>query len=120
MNELNQNKPTHTAKTAIAYIYTALDQSKDEEGTARQTQAIQAKSQELGVEVIKTFEDHGIKGTALRRPNLLKLIEYVNKNAPIDYVVIENHSRLARKTEEIEEIVALIEQNGTKIVSNNS
>ena len=114
-----------TPKTALSYLRVSRpDQARrgggDDEGFSipAQREANKRKAASMGAIVIKEFVDRGTSAKTTDRKDLQAMLDYIRDyNGKIDYVIVHKVDRLARNREDDTDIMRVLRQHGTRLVS---
>ncbi|MEZ5161910.1 MAG: recombinase family protein [Marmoricola sp.] len=110
-----------TPKVAVSYLRvstTGQARRGRQEGFSipAQRDANKRKAASLGAMVIKEFVDRGASARSANRPELQRMLEYVNEH-DVDYVIVHKLDRLARNRSDDVEIVRALEAANVQLVS---
>lgn len=108
-------------KTALAYLrVSGLAQVKGD-GFARQREAVEARAEANGLELVGEYRDEGVSGTIGRdgRPGLSALLERVLSNG-VRIVIVERADRLARDLIQSELILDELRKAGVSVIEAES
>lgn len=112
-----------TPKVAVSYLrVSTTGQARrgggDDEGFSipAQRDANKRKAASMGAIIVKEFVDRGASARSANRPELQRMLEYVNDH-DIDYVIVHKLDRLARSRSDDVEIVRALEAANVQLVS---
>ncbi len=112
-----------TPKVAVSYLrVSTTGQARrgggDDEGFSipAQRDANKRKAASMGSMIIKEFVDRGASARSANRPELQRMLEYINDHA-VDYVIVHKLDRLARNRSDDVEIVRALEAAKVQLVS---
>ncbi len=90
----------------------------DDEGVSipAQRDANKRKAASMGSIIVKEFVDRGASARSANRPELQRMLEYVNDH-DVDYVIVHKLDRLARNRSDDVEIVRALEAANVQLVS---
>ena len=112
-----------TPKRAVSYIRVSTrgqaQRGGSEEGFSlpAQREANKRKAQSMGALVVKEFADRGESARSANRPELQKMLAYLQEDGGIDYVIVHKLDRLARNRADDVEINRAFEEAGVRLVS---
>lgn len=107
---------------AVSYVrVSTLDQARrgsEPEGLSipAQREANRRRALEMGALVIAEFVERGRSGTSLERPELQRMLEYIQER-PVDFVIVHKIDRLARNRADDSAITKTILGAGAYLVS---
>ena len=110
---------TEKSKTAVAYICTSLPQEHPDRAAQveQQRKAIIACAVLRDAEIVAEFIDYGIASDSFSWfPQYHQMIDYL-KETIIDFVIIENLSRMVREGIDLPEMLSQVNQAGTVLVT---
>jgi site-specific DNA recombinase len=112
-----------TPKVAVSYLrVSTTEQARrgggDDEGFSipAQRDANKRKAASMGSMIITEFVDRGASARSANRPELQRMLEYVNDH-DVDYVIVHKLDRLARNRSDDVEIVRALEAANVQLVS---
>ncbi len=110
------NRKQGDPKKAVAYLRVSTD--RQEIGPAVQLEEIERWAESNGVELVGTFEDHGVSGAAPvdKRPELLSAVDALGEHGA-GVLVVQKRDRLARDVIAAAMIEKLAERKGAVIVA---
>ena len=110
-------------KVAVSYLRVSTrDQARrgggDVEGFSipAQREANKHKAASMGAIIVKEFVDRGASARSANRPDLQRMLEYVNEH-PVDYAIVHKVDRLARNRADDVEISQALEASNVRLVS---
>ena len=114
-----------TPKAAVSYLRVSTHDQAERGGGAdegfsipAQREANKKKASSIGAIIIKEFVDRGASARSADRPELQKLLDYVNDNKnQVDYVIVHKVDRLARNRGDDVDITRAFQKAGVKLVS---
>ena len=122
-NPMNAFADALTPKIAVSYLrVSTTGQARrgggDDEGFSipAQRDANKRKAASMGSMIIKEFVDRGASARSANRPELQRMLEYINDHA-VDYVIVHKLDRLARNRSDDVEIVRALEAANVQLVS---
>jgi site-specific DNA recombinase len=86
----------HHMKSVIAYCRTSTEGQKDKETIDLQVQSLGQYADKNGLEIREWFKDDGVSGGLEKRPELMRLLDYLKENPAVESVLIYKLDRLAR------------------------
>jgi len=114
MKMSKNNKPSIKA---VAFVRVKARKSADNHNCVQNQKAqINETAEELGVEIVKWFEQLGGTTEKLKNYTLLSLVEYA-KQKKIKYALISSYSRISRSSHELNWWVGYLKEHGIKVVS---
>lgn len=121
----NMLADTLTPKVAVSYLRVSTHEQAERGGGAdegfsipAQREANKKKAASLGAFVVKEFVDRGESARSANRPELQKMLEYINENKNrVDYVIVHKVDRLARNRGDDVDITRALHRAGVKLVS---
>ena len=112
-----------TPKVAVSYLRVSTrDQARrgggDDEGFSipAQREANRRKAASMGAMVIKEFVDRGASARSANRPELQRMLEYLEDH-DVDFVIVHKIDRLARNRADDVEIMKSLEASDVRLVS---
>ncbi len=112
-----------TPKVAVSYLRVSTrDQARrgggDDEGFSipAQREANRRKAASMGAMIIKEFVDRGASARSANRPELQRMLEYLEDH-DVDYVIVHKIDRLARNRADDVEIMKSLEASDVRLVS---
>ena len=112
-----------TPKVAVSYLRVSTrDQARrgggDDEGFSipAQREANRRKAASMGAMIIKEFVDRGASARSANRPELQRMLEYLEDH-DVDYVIVHKIDRLARNRADDVEIMKSLESSDVRLVS---
>ena len=112
-----------TPKAAVSYLRVSTrDQARrgggDDEGFSipAQREANRRKAASMGAMIIKEFVDRGASARSANRPELQRMLEYLEDH-DVDYVIVHKIDRLARNRADDVEIMKSLEASDVQLVS---
>lgn len=114
-----------TPKMAISYLRVSTQEQAERGGGAdegfsipAQREANKKKAASIGAFVVKEFVDRGESARSANRPELQKMLQYIDENKnQIDYVIVHKVDRLARNRGDDVDITRALHNAGVKLVS---
>lgn len=106
-----------TTKSAVVYVRCATLEPGDSEALQRQRRHCQATACRLGASVVETYTDAGISGNEPDRAGLTSLLERLEQQPSIDFVIVERMDRVARNIELRTKIMLRITATGARLIS---
>ena len=114
-----------TPKAAVSYLRVSTHDQAERGGGAiegfsipAQREANKKKAASIGAIVIKEFVDRGASARSAARPELQRMLEYINENKNnVDFVIVHKIDRLARNRGDDVDISRVLEKAGVKLVS---
>ena len=91
-----------TPKRAVSYLRVSTREQAQRGGAAEgfsipaQREANKKKAMALGALIVKEFVDRGESARSANRPELQKMLHYLQDAGDIDYVIVHKLDRLAR------------------------
>jgi len=82
-------------KKLVAYCRTSTENQREEKTIELQVDTLNKYAQKHSMDIVKWFKDDGVSGSLKDRPQLLRLIKYLEIN-DVDGVIIYKLDRLAR------------------------
>ena len=112
-------------KAAISYLRVSTIDQAVRGGDAHegfsipaQREANKKKAASIGAIIVKEFADRGASARSADRPELQKMLEYIEENQnQIDYVIVHKIDRLARNRGDDVDITRALTKAGVKLVS---
>jgi DNA invertase Pin-like site-specific DNA recombinase len=107
---------------AVLYLRVSTREQAERGGEAEgfsipaQREACRRKAEALSVAIDAEFVDAGESARSTRRPNLQKMLRYLEEH-PVQYVVVHKIDRLARNRADDVEITLAIQKAGATLVS---
>lgn len=80
----------------IAYCRTSTENQREKETIELQVEALQKYANKNSLEIIEWFKDDGVSGGLESRPELIRLMKFLEENNEIEGVLIYKLDRLAR------------------------
>ena len=112
-----------TPKVAVSYLRVSTrDQARrgggDDEGFSipAQREANRRKAASMGAIIIKEFVDRGASARSANRPELQRMLEYLEGH-DVDYVIVHKIDRLARNRADDVEIMKSLDASSVRLVS---
>ena len=112
-----------TPKVAVSYLRVSTrDQARrgggDDEGFSipAQREANRRKAASMGAMIIKEFVDRGASARSANRPELQRMLEYLEDH-DVDFVIVHKVDRLARNRADDVEIMKALEASHVRLVS---
>ena len=108
--------------TAVLYLRVSTKEQAQRGGEAEgfslpaQREAGQRQAEALGAVIVEEFADRGESGTTMRRPELQRMLAYVNENQ-VSYVIVHKFDRLARNLADDVTITLALKTAGARVVS---
>ena len=112
-----------TPKRAVSYLRVSTREQAQRGGAAEgfsipaQREANKKKAMALGALIVKEFVDRGESARSANRPELQKMLHYLQDAGDIDYVIVHKLDRLARNRADDVDINRLLDQTGTRLIS---
>lgn len=114
-----------TPKVAVSYLRVSTHGQAERGGGAdegfsipAQREANKKKAASLGAFVAKEFVDRGASARSADRPELQRMLEYIDENKNrIDYVIVHKIDRLARNRGDDVDITRALQKAGVNLVS---
>jgi DNA invertase Pin-like site-specific DNA recombinase len=121
----NMLADTLTPKVAVSYLRVSTHEQAERGGGAvegfsipAQRDANKKKAASPGAFVVKEFVDRGESARSANRPELKKMLEYIDENKNrVDYVIVHKVDRLARNRGDDVDISRALHNAGVKLVS---
>jgi site-specific DNA recombinase len=106
-------------KKAIIYcrVSTKEQAQEDRFSLAVQKRLCTEYAQKENIKIIKIFEDAGRSATNMNRSGLIKMIEFIEDDKTINFVLIQDTDRLARNTLDHLAIKAILKKNEVSLFS---
>ena len=107
---------------AVSYLRVSTKEQAERDGDPEgysipaQREANRRKAEALGVDIVAEFADRGESARSAHRPELQRLLAYVQENA-VAYVLVHKVDRLARNRVDDVEINLALRKAGTTLVS---
>ena len=99
---MERNVEGNTGKRAIIYLRVSTARQASSGGEAEgysipaQREACRRKATELGADVVDEYVDAGASARSADRPALQALLDRLNEQKDVDYVIVHKVDRLAR------------------------
>ena len=112
-----------TPKRAVSYLRVSTREQAQRGGAAEgfsipaQREANKKKAMTLGALIVKEFVDRGESARSANRPELQKMLHYLQDAGDIDYVIVHKLDRLARNRADDVDINRILDQTGTRLIS---
>ena len=112
-----------TPKRAISYIRVSTREQAARAGAAEgfsipaQREANRKKATTLGALIVKEFVDRGESARSANRPELQKMLAYIQEAGDIDYCIVHKLDRLARNRADDVDINRVLDQAGVRLIS---
>ena len=112
-----------TPKRAVSYLRVSTREQAQRGGAAAgssipaQREANKKKAMALGALIVKEFVDRGESARSANRPELQKMLHYLQDAGDIDYVIVHKLDRLARNRADDVDINRILDQTGTRLIS---
>ena len=112
-----------TPKRAVSYLRVSTREQAQRGGAAEgfsipaQREANKKKAMALGALIVKEFVDRGESARSANRPELQKMLHYLQEAGDIDYVIVHKLDRLARNRADDVDINRILDQTGTRLIS---
>lgn len=112
----------HSLLRAVSYVRVSTarqtQQGGEPEGLSipAQREACKRRAMELGALVVAEFIERGRSGRSLERPELKRMLEYV-QTRPVDFVIVHKMDRLARNRVDDATITSQILATGAHLAS---
>jgi len=112
-----------TPKRAVSYLRVSTREQAQRGGAAEgfsipaQREANKKKAMALGALIVKEFVDRGESARSANRPELQKMLHYLQDAGDIDYVIVHKLDRLARNRADDVDINRILDQTGTRLIS---
>ena len=113
-----------TPKFAVSYIRVSTPDQAKRSGTVEgfsipaQREANKQKALSIGAIIGKEFIDRGTSAKTADRPELIKMLKYIEENkARIDYVIVHKVDRLARNRDDDSDITRVLKKANIQLVS---
>ncbi|QHU90859.1 recombinase family protein [Candidatus Saccharibacteria bacterium oral taxon 488] len=112
-----------TPKRAVSYLRVSTREQAQRSGAAEgfsipaQREANKKKAMALGALIVKEFVDRGESARSANRPELQKMLHYLQDAGDIDYVIVHKLDRLARNRADDVDINRILDQTGTRLIS---
>lgn len=114
---MHKTRISNTGGTAVTYLRAASADQRDQvHGLAMQRAACQREAEWLGIEVVDEFADAGVSGNRTDRPGLQRLLTCLTEQS-VGYLIMQDHTRLSRKTADRVALTGAIEQTGVTLVA---
>lgn len=110
-------------KRAVSYLRVSTREQAQRGGAAEgfsipaQREANKKKAMALGALIVKEFVDRGESARSANRPELQKMLHYLQDTGDIDYVIVHKLDRLARNRADDVDINRILDQTGTRLIS---
>ena len=112
-----------TPKRAISYIRVSTREQAARAGAAEgfsipaQREANKRKAAALGALIVKEFVDRGESARSANRPELQKMLSYIQEAGDIDYCIVHKLDRLARNRADDVDINRVLDRAGVRLIS---
>ena len=112
-----------TPKRAVSYLRVSTREQAQRGGAAEgfsipaQREANKKKAMALGALIVKEFVDRGESARSANRPELQKMLHYLQDAGDIDYVIVHKLDRLARNRADDVDINRILDQTGARLIS---
>ena len=112
-----------TPKRAVSYLRVSTREQAQRGGAAEgfsipaQREANKKKAMALGALIVKEFVDRGESARSANRPELQKMLHYLQDAGDIDYVIVHKLDRLARNRADDVDINRILDQTSTRLIS---
>ena len=112
-----------TPKRAVSYLRVSTREQAQRGGAAEgfsipaQREANKKKAMALGALIVKEFVDRGESARSANRPELQKMLHYLQEAGDIDYVIVHKLDRLARNRADDVDINRILDQTDTRLIS---
>ena len=112
-----------TPKRAVSYLRVSTREQAQRGGAAEgfsipaQREANKKKAMALGALIVKEFVDRGESARSANRPELQKMLHYLQETGDIDYVIVHKLDRLARNRADDVDINRILDQTGARLIS---
>ena len=112
-----------TPKRAVSYLRVSTREQAQRGGATEgfsipaQREANKKKAMALGALIVKEFVDRGESARSANRPELQKMLHYLQDAGDIDYVIVHKLDRLARNRADDVDINRILDQTGTRLIS---
>lgn len=122
-NPLDAMTQAMTPKRAISYIRVSTREQAARGGTLEgfsipaQRDANKKKAATIGALIVKEFVDRGESARSAKRPELQKMLAYIQERGDIDFVIVHKLDRLARNRADDVDINRALEQAGVRLIS---
>ena len=122
MDPLQAFTASLTPKRAVSYLRVSTREQAERGGEREgfsipaQREANKRKAASLGAMVIKEFVDRGASARSANRPELQRMLEYIESN-PVDFVIVHKLDRLARNRADDVEISQALTASKVRLVS---
>ncbi len=102
---------------AASYLRVASKYQGDQaSGVTAQRDACEQEAKRVGVRIAAEFMDMGVSGNTTNRPGLDRLLAFIRRR-PVTYLIVSDHSRLARNYRDDLVVRQAIKQAGATVVS---
>ena len=112
-----------TPERAVSYLRVSTREQAQRGGAAEgfsipaQREANKKKAMALGALIVKEFVDRGESARSANRPELQKMLHYLQDAGDIEYVIVHKLDRLARNRADDVDINRILDQTGTRLIS---
>ena len=112
-----------TPKRAVSYLRVSTREQAQRGGATEgfsipaQREANKKKAMALGALIVKEFVDRGESARSANRPELQKMLHYLQDAGDIDYVIVHKLDRLARNRADDVDINRILDQTGARLIS---
>ena len=110
-------------KRAVSYLRVSTREQAQRGGATEgfsipaQREANKKKAMALGALIVKEFVDRGESARSANRPELQKMLHYLQDAGDIDYVIVHKLDRLARNRADDVDINRILDQTSTRLIS---
>ena len=112
-----------TPKRAVSYLRVSTREQAQRSGATEgfsipaQREANKKKAMTLGALIVKEFVDRGESARSANRPELQKMLHYLQDAGDIDYCIVHKLDRLARNRADDVDINRILDQTSTRLIS---
>ena len=107
-----------TRPRAVTYVRSATVSRRGKHAVVRdQRRQCDELATKLGAEAVEIYEDLGKSGNDVHRPGLKALLERVDQQPKVDYVITRDRNRLSRNTRDDVTLHDRIERTGARVVT---
>ena len=112
-----------TPKRAVSYLRVSTREQAQRGGATEgfsipaQREANKKKAMTLGALIVKEFVDRGESARSANRPELQKMLHYLQDAGDIDYCIVHKLDRLARNRADDVDINRILDQTSTRLIS---
>lgn len=83
-------------KKSVAYCRTSTENQREEKTIELQVESLTKYAEKSDIEIVEWFKDDGVSGGLESRPELIRMMKYLEDNSDVETILIYKLDRLAR------------------------